>query len=99
MTKRRLKYVKPSVSEWPEAAFFDAPILTPRIIARQIDVVPVHRSYVVQPGVFEGASALPQRGDGAFEVVVISEDDGGGDEIQAARAVSLRFECPVTNLA
>ena len=40
-------------SEWSKCSFLDALILPPGIVSGQIDVVPVHGSDVLQPGLVE----------------------------------------------
>ena len=42
---------------------------------------------------------LAQRGDGAFEINGVPEDDGGDDQVETARPIALVLEAAVAQVA
>jgi hypothetical protein len=80
-------------------AFGDPFVALPAIVAREVvDVIPAQRGDGRDEGVVDWPVPA-QSGDRAFEVDGVPEDDGGGDQIEAAGPVALIFKRPIADLA
>ena len=84
-------------SEGSEAAFLDAFVLAPGVIAGQVDVIPMDRCNVRQQCVVDRVAALTQCHHGAIQINRIPEDDRRGDQVEPGGAMALAFIGPIAD--